>query len=151
MATLQITNFFNLLSQGVERTGKQGTTTDAPQTPLAVTVTGTGIFYGGVLVTATPRLVYDDSVDFPIAFDYLHYWCSANSYIQLIFGATNVILPVLAKTPFCLAPLAANLVGLAAANTTPMTGTEPTLTDLDKIYVSQWSGSNADFTFSLVD
>ena len=151
MATLSLWNYFSLPSNGVLRTGKQGTTTDAPQTPLDVTIPGTGIFFGGTLVTATPRLVYDDSVDFPVAFDYMHYWCSVNSYIQLIFGATNVILPVLAKVPFVLGPLAANLVGLAAANTTPMTGTEPTLTDLDKVYVSQWSGSTANFTFALVD
>lgn len=151
MATLNVWSYFSLVSQGSERTGKQGTSTDDPKSPFAVTVTGTGLFLTGVLTTATPRTIYDDSVEFPVSFDYTHYWCDANSYIQLIFGSTNIILPVLAKVPFCLAPLAANLCGLAAANATPMTGTEPTLLDLDKVVVSQWSGADANFTFAMTD
>jgi hypothetical protein len=151
MATLNLWNYFSLDSQGGENTGKQGSIADAPQTPFPVTVTGTGLFLTGSFATATPRTIYDDSGDFPASFDFTHYWCDVNSYIQFVFGASNVILPVLAKVPFCLAPLAANLCGIAAANTTIMTGTEPTLTDLDKVVIAQWSGGTANYRFEMVD
>ena len=152
MATLNITNFFNLLSQGNEKLAKQGTITDAPQTPFGITVTGTCDFITCSLTTATVRTVYDDDADFPTSFDYLYYWADQNSYIQLIFAATNVILPVLAKVPFVLGPLAANLAGLAAANTTIITGgTEPTLTDLDSVVIGNYSGATMNFNFAVID
>lgn len=151
-ATLNITNFFSLVSQGSERTGKQGSISDAPQTPFDITVTGTGDFLTGSLETATVRTIYDDDGDFPTDFNFSHYWADQNSYIQLIFGTTNVILSVLAKVPFCLAPLAAGFVGLAAANTVIITGgTEPTLTDLDSVVIGNYSGSTMNYTFSIID
>lgn len=152
MATLNLTNFFSLVAQGTERTGKQGTSTDAFQTPFPVTVTGTGEFLTGSLATATVRTIHDDTTDFPASIDYLYYWADQNSYIQLVFATTNVILPVLAKVPFVLGPLAANLVGLAAANTTIITGgTQPTLTDLDKVVIGNYSGSTMNFSFAVID
>lgn len=152
MATLSLWNSFSLPSQGVEKTGKQGAATAAPQTPFDITVTGTGLFLTGTLATATVRTIFDDDSEFPVSFDYLHYWADQNSYLQLIFAATNVILPVLAKVPFVLGPLAANLVGLAAANTTIITGgTEPTLTDLDSVVIGNYSGTTMNFTFAIPD
>lgn len=152
MATLNLWNYFSLVSQGAEKTGKQGAIADASQTPFAVTVDGVCLDDTGSLATATVRTVYNDSNQFPTAVDYLFYWADQNSYIQLVFGASNVILPVLAYVPFVLAPLAADLDGLAAANTTIITGgTQPTLTDLDKVVIGNYSGSTMNYRFLLVD
>lgn len=152
MSTLSITNFFSLPSQGSEKTGKQGSASSDPKTPFDVTVSGTGHFLTGSLATATARTIYDDDDDAPSDFNYTHFWSDQNCYIQLIFASTNVVLPVLAKVPFCLAPLTAGLVGLAAANTTPITGgAEPTLTDLDSVVIANYSGTTMNFTFAAID
>lgn len=152
MATLNIWNYASLVSQGSEKTVKQGTYTDTPQTPFALTVTGTCEDPTGSLATATVRTIYDSSTQFPATFDFTHYWADQNSYIQFVFAATNVILPVLAKVPFNLAPLAASLVGLAVADTTIITGgAEPTLTNLSKVVIGNYSGSTMNYRFLLVD
>lgn len=148
MATLSIWNYFSLPVQGSENTGKQGSSTDAPQTSFDITVTGTIDKITGSLATATVRTLFDDDADFPIDWDYLHYWADQDSYIQIIGSATNVILKVEAKVPFVLSFDSM----LAAANTTIITGgTEPTLTDIDSIVIGNYSGSTMNFTFAVVD
>lgn len=152
MATLSIWNFFSLPSQGSERTGKQGTLTSDPKTSFDITVTGTGHFLTGSLATAAARTIYDDDDDAPTDFNYTHFWSDQNCYLQFVFAGTNVVFSVLAKVPFCLAPITAGLVGLAAANTTPITGAaEPTLTDLDSLVIANYSGSAMNYTFALID
>lgn len=148
MATLSLFNYFSLLSNGTEKTGKQGSIGDAPQTPFDITVTGTCLQDSGSLATATVRTVFDDDSDFPIDWDYLWYWADQDSYIQLIGSGTNVILKVEAKVPFALSFDSL----LAAADTTIITGgTEPTLTDIDSVVIGNYSGSTMSYVFAVVD
>ena len=152
MSTLNLWNYLSLVSAGSEKSAKQGDAADAPQTPLSITVDGACLDDTGVLATATVRTVYDDSAQFPAAFKYLFYVSDQDSYVQLIFAGTNVILPVLASVPFVLGPLGDNLDGLAAANTSLISGgSEPTLTDLDKVVVGNYSGSDMNYRFLLID
>lgn len=149
MATLSIWNYFQLDSQGVEKTGKQGTSTDAAQTPFDVTVTGTDYAMTGSIATATVRTLWDEDSNFPATFDYLHFWCDQIVYLQLIAQGTNVIHRIAAKQPFVLPGYSTIL---AAANTTPIAGgTEPTLSQIDSILLGNYSGSTANFTLTLVD
>lgn len=148
MATLNITNFFNLLSQGAEKTGKQGTITDAFQTPFAITVTGTCHQITGSLATAAVATPWDEDDDLPADFDYIHFWSDQACYLQIITTATNFIIPILAKVPFVLSGNTA----LAAANTTPMSaGVTPSTTAIDSIVISNVSGTTMNYTLSIID
>lgn len=148
MATLNITNNFTLDSLGVEKSGKQGTTTDPADTPFEITVTGTAHHVSGSLATASVTTVYDDDNDTPADWDYLHYWADQDSYIQIIGSGTNVVFKVLAKTPFVLSYDSM----LAAADTTAITGgSEPSLTDIDSIVIGNYSGTTMSYTFAVID
>jgi hypothetical protein len=152
MATLSIINTFSLDSNGQIVGGKQGSADDLATTPFDITVTGTGHYIPFSLLTATVVTIYDDDDDVPANWNYLWLWSDQNLYIQIIGSATNVILPVLAKTPFNLAPITAGLGMLAAANTTAITGgTEPTLTDIDSVVLGNYSGTTAVGLFVVVD
>ncbi len=149
MATLNILNNFELTSQGLTYSGKQGASADAIATEYLITVTGTIHQVGGVLATATVVTVYDDDNDVPADWDYLFYWADAISYIQLIGSGTNVIFKIAANQPFVL-PGYDSL--LAAADTTIITGgTEPTLTDIDSIVIGNYSGSSMNYVFAVID
>lgn len=149
MATLNITNFFSLVSDGLEITGKQGTTTDDPKTPFSITVTGTTHRVTGSLATASIRSLWDEDTSFPATFDYLFYWADQITYLQLIAQGTNVIHRIAAKQPFILPGYSTIL---AAANTTPIVGiTEPTLSQLDSVIAGNYSGSTANIIFGVID
>jgi hypothetical protein len=147
-ATLSIINNFSLDSQGVPKSGKQGTSTDAPTTAFEITVTGTAHHVTGTLATATIATVWDDDDDLPADWDYLFYWADQDTYIQVIGPSMSVVFKVLAKVPFTL-----TYDGLtAAASATAIAGnSEPTPSDIDSIVIGNYSGTAANYTFSVID
>lgn len=148
MATLNITNFFELDSQGAVKTGKQGTSTDGPKTPFPVTVTGLCHQITGTVADDAIETIWDEDSDTPADFDYLHFWADQDCYLQIIGAATNVIFPIEAKVPFV---LSANTM-LAAADTTAMTaGVAPSVAAIDSIIVSNMSGSALNYVASIID
>ena len=66
-------------------------------------------------------------------------------FLQVITTATNFIVPVLAGVPFVLAPKtdAVTAKALAAANTTPMSGSAPSVAEIKSVVVQNNSGSTA--------
>lgn len=148
MATLNIVNNFEMTSQGISVTGKQGDADDGFSTAKTVSVTGTHHTVAGVLATAAVVTVFDDDDDVPADWDYLYLWADQDVYIQIIGSGTNVVLKVEAEVPFVLSFDSM----LAAADTTKITGgTEPTLTDIDAIVIGNYSGNSANFLFSVID
>jgi hypothetical protein len=149
MATLSITNNFELDSNGRLKTGKQGLAASGFGTPLEITVTGTCHFMEGSLATATVITVWDDDNDFPADFDYLYLWADQDLYIQLIGSAGNVTIKVEATQPFVLPGFDTIL---PAANTTLITGgTEPTMEDIDSVALGNYSGNTANYLFAVID
>lgn len=148
MATLNTWNYFSLVAQGTEATGKQGTSTDDPLTPFPITVTGTRHTAVGSIADDAIATIWDEDDDNPTDFDFLHFWADQDCFLQIIGTATNTIFPVKAKVPFT---LSGNTI-LAAADTTVMTaGVEPTLTAIDSIVVSNMSGSTLNYVASIID
>lgn len=145
---LKIVNSFELTAQGQSITGKQGLSTDGITDQFSITVTGASHRVSTTLATATVVTVYDDDDDVPIDFVYLHLWADQDLYIQIIGSATNATFKVAAKQPFVLPGFDSIL---AAANTTPISGgSEPSVTDIDSIVLGNYSGSTANYVFTVV-
>lgn len=148
-ATLKIINNFEITTQGVTYTGKQGLAADSADEAFEVTVDGTVHHVTGSLATATVVTVYDDDNDVPIDWEYLFFWADQDCYIQLIGAATNVIFKIEAKEPFVL-PGFDSL--LAAADTTAITGgSEPSVADIDSIVIGNYSGNTMNYVFAVID
>lgn len=148
MATLNIWNYLSLSQSGGETTAKQGTTTDSPQTPFAITVTGNLFEAKNTLATATVRTLWDEDASFPATFAYGFLWVDQIAYLQFIAQSANVIHRVAAKQPFVLPGYSTIL---PAANTTIMDGgTEPTLSQIDSIVLGNYSGSTLNYHLVLV-
>lgn len=149
MATLKIINNFEISSQGLDFTGKQGASTDDFDDAFEFSVSGTVHQVLGSLATATVVTVYDDDDDVPADWDYLYFWADGDCYIQIIGSGTNVIFKVEATMPFVLPGFDSIL---AAADATKITGgSEPTLTDIDSIVIGNYSGSTINFLFAVID
>lgn len=148
MATLSIVNNFQLDSQGVLKTGKQGAAADGFSDEFDITVTGTCQQLTGTLATATANTVFD-SDDFPATWLYLYYWADQISYIQIIGSGTNARFKVAAKQPFVLPGY--NSI-LASADTTPITGgAEPSLTTISKVVIGNYSGNAMNYLFAVIN
>ena len=148
MSTLKVFNYLSHNLLGSETTAKQGTTTDSPQTPFAITSAGSEYDLKGTCATATVKTLWDEDTNFPATFLYAHFWADQICYLQLIAQSTNVIHRIAAKQPFVL-PGYSTL--LAAANTTIITGgSEPTLSQIDSIVLGNYSGSTLNFRLLLV-
>lgn len=148
MSTLNIWNNLSHSLVGGETTAKQGTTTDDPRTPFAITAAGHEYDLKGTLTTATVKTLWDEDSNFPATFLYAHLWVDQIAYVQLIAQSTNVIHRLAAKQPFVL-PGYSTL--LAAANTTIISGaSEPTLSQIDSIVLGNFSGSTLNFHLVLV-
>ena len=148
MSTLNIWNSLSHNLIGGETTRKQGTTTDDPRTPFAITAAGHEYDLKGTCATATVKTLWDEDSNFPATFLYLHFWADQICYLQLIAQSTNVIHKIAAKQPFILPGYS---TVLPASNTTIMDGgTEPTLSQIDSIALGNYSGSTLNFTFLLV-
>lgn len=148
MSTLNIWNSLSHNLLGSETAAKQGTTTDDPQTPFAITAAGTEYDVKGTLTTATVKTLWDASADFPATFLYAHIWVDQIAALQLIAAATNVQIRIAAKQPFVLPGYSTIL---AAADTTLITGgAEPSWSAMSKIALGNYSGSTLNYRLVLV-
>lgn len=148
-ATLSIINNFTVSSQGIAKSGKQGTYSDSFNEAFDITVAGSVHQVTGVLATATVATVYDDDDDVPADWDYLFYWADQDSYIQIIGPTMSVVFKVAAKQPFVL-PGFDSLT--AAASATAITGgSEPAPSDIDSVVIGNYSGSSMNYHFAVID
>lgn len=147
MATLNIWNAFSLNAQGSEKLGKHGSASDDPKTPFAVTVDGSSQTEVGSIPTANIRQLWASASDNPSTFSYFHFWADQIAYLQFITAATNFIVKVAAKQPFVV-PGYGTL--LAAASTTAITSTEPTLAAIASIYMGNYSGATANYAYHVI-
>lgn len=148
MASLNTWCYFSLDSGGGETTGKQGSTTDAPQVPFPITVDGYVHKTQGIIADDAIGTIWDEDEDSPVDFSYCHIWTDQDCFLQVIMTATSFTIPILAKVPFTLA----GNTGLGAASTTPMTaGVAPSVTAIDSLILSNLSGSAMNFVATFVD
>lgn len=148
MATLYVGNYLSMLNDGSEITAKHGETTDAVQTPFAVTVTGNVHQAKNTLATATVRALWDSTNFVPATFAYAHFVADQICYLQLRTSAAQIIHKIAAKEPFVLPGYSTIL---PAANTTIMAGgTEPTTVAITSIVLGNYSGSTLNYALSLI-
>jgi hypothetical protein len=146
---LNIVSNFQLASLGAFLVGQQGlpgggsATTD----PFLLAVNGKGEVKEFSLATATAQKMWDSSTSVFTTFSYIHFVADQNFYLQFITSATNFILVATAGIPFVMSSQSI----LAAANTTAMVGTAPSVTAIAKIYIQQNSGSTANGQFSIIN
>lgn len=148
MAVLSITDYFSLPVQGRTLTGKHGEAADETDEPFEITVSGLVHEVYGSLGTGAAVTVFDDDNDVPADFDYAWFWSDVDMYIQLIGATFHAILKVEAFVPFKLS----GFDGLfTAANTTALSGAEPTLEDIDSIVIQNNSGGTGNYHFIVID
>jgi len=148
MASLNIWNFFTCPIQGVEYSGKHGSSGGDPVEPFTITVGGYDQGGAGILTTGSVQTLWTTSTILPTPFDYFHFWADQITYLQFISASTNFVMKVLAKTPFVL-PGYGSFV--AAASTTAITGgTEPTPTLVTSIILGNYSGSTANYQYHVI-
>jgi hypothetical protein len=149
MATLNVIHNIEITTDdnGVTFSAKQGSAADAATEPFEVTVSGYVHQISGVLATATARTVWDEDEDEPDNIAYVFFWADVDMYIQFIGQTTNVVFPVEAKVPFC---LSANTL-LAAANTTAISGSAPSVEAIDSIVIQNNSGGNGNYVFAVIE
>ena len=145
--TLEILCNFSLLTQGRTVKGKQGEADSAFLTPYELSVDGKFHEVITTLATATAMTAWDDDSHFPADFDFLFFWADQDTYLQLIASATNVVLTMKAYIPF----IASYDTLLAAASTTAISGSAPSVTDIDSVVIQNNSGSTANVHLCLVD
>lgn len=134
MADLYINNRFALSAQGSVVSGKQGLPTSGDNDDYAVTVSGKYHRVVGSAARNTATLMYDNDNDGPLTFTNLYLWADKDCVLQIIGPSSNVILPVKAYQPFTLS----GGTVLAAANTTPISTSEPTLGAIDSFYLGYY-------------
>ena len=145
---------FDMTVRGVTISARQGTDANAATTdPFVVSVTGDAQSVPFTLATATALTIWDDDDDKPSDFDFLFFVADQNMFIQIIASATSVVFPVLAGVPFILAPktdaLTAKMLG--AATTTPISGSAPSVTEIDSVVIQNNSGETAHGMLVVVD
>ena len=134
--------------------GQQGPIGSPSSTPINLaSVSLTGIFGSptftgyswaedGTLATGTALKIYDATIMKPATWNYFFLVCDQALYVQPITSATNVIFQILPGVPYCM-----SVDGLlAAANTTPMSGSAPTLVVLSTVYIQNNSGTPANWS-----
>jgi hypothetical protein len=152
--TLNITNIVQAITASGQPLGMfQGPIGGVSSTPLNIanlsltnvfgspSFTGNGLFKSGTLATASVQKVFDSSADIPATWNYFMAWSDQPLYIQFITSATNVILQILPTVPFAM-----SVDGLlAAAATTAITSSQPTLVAIAKIYLGNYTGITANW------
>lgn len=130
-------------------TDEDGAVTDA----FAVSVDGDAHAVPFTLATATALTIWDDDDDKPADFDFLFFVADQDMFLQVINSATSFTVPVKAGVPFILAPKTDGLTAkaLGAASTTPMSGTSPSVTEIDSVVIQNNSGSTAHGFFFVAD
>lgn len=146
MASLFITDTFEIEVLGTTYSGQQGDADNGSGSPVEVTVTGLVQRNTGSLATATARTIWDEDADNPVDFDYLWFKSDQACYVQLIGSSTNYVVPVAADVPV-------RLPGqfLAAANTTPISGSAPSLESVDSIVIQNNSGNTMNYEWAIID
>ncbi len=146
--TLDIINNFTLDNLGVTTTGKQGLAASDFSDVYGITAAGKVKQLSGVLATAAIQVIYDDSVDTPVDFLYLHIWGDVTHYVQLITAATNVVLKLGAYIPLTFGGF--NSLLAAAATTAIAGGAEPATADIKKVVLGNYSGGNMNWVASFI-
>lgn len=147
MADLNIISNFEVLAQGGGLiSGKQGLPVDTDTDPVVMDVEGDAHLFTGTLATATAVEVWNNASDQPVTWDYLFVWSSVDMYLQVIGETGNAIFDIRAKVPFQLAYCEI----LVAANTTPLSGTEPTTEAIETLVLQNNSGGSGNFRVALV-
>lgn len=149
MATLNVIHNIEIRTDenGVTFSAKQGAADDAATEPFEMTVSGYVHQHAGVLATATARTVWDEDSYEPNDASYIFFWSDVDMYLQVIGQTTNFVIPVEAKVPFC---LSANTM-LAAANTTAISGSAPSVEAIDSIVIQNNSGGNGNYVFAVIE
>ncbi len=148
MADCNVISNFSITVRGRTYSSFQGTDSSNTATDaFVVDVDGEVHHMSSTLATATALKVWDDDTHKPSDFDLAFLVSDQDMTIQIIGSATNVALKVLAGVPFWLS----YDVILAAANTTPISGTEPTWEDIDNIVIQNNSGNDANYVFFCVN
>lgn len=149
-STLSIINNFSTTINGVPKAAWQGSTTAGVGDAVTITLGGRDKITSSILATAGAIVIYDDSVDLQIAdIYYLWYKADVSTYIQLITSATNVTIgPLAANVPISIGAYATLKIVAAASTTAIAGGAEPSTTDVKKIVIGNYSGSNANYTFA---
>ncbi len=145
-ASLDIIGNFEITIRGKTISLWQGTSADGAATDaMRVTVTGDAAQVPFTLATATALTIWDDDDDKPADFDFFFFVADQDMFIQFIMSATSFTIPVLAGVPFMLAPKTDALTAkaLGAASTTPMSGSAPSVTEIDSIVIQNNSGNSA--------
>lgn len=142
MAEIRIISNIEIDGQGGGvLSGKQGDAEDADTDPVILDGDGDGFVVAGTLATATAVKIYDDDTHTPTSFLAMHLWTSVDMYVQVIGATSNVIFPVEAEVPFMLS----SSLMLAAANTTPLSGSAPSTEDIDSIVIQNNSGGSGKY------
>jgi hypothetical protein len=145
---------FEMTIRGITFSGMQGLGDGAAVTaPFAVSVDGDSHAVPFTLATAAALTVWDDDDDKPSDFDFLFFVADQDMFIQVICSATSFTVPVAAGVPFILAPKTDGLTAkaLGAASTTPMSGSAPSVTEIDSIVIQNNSGNDAHGMFFVAD
>ncbi len=143
-----VSNFSLITNPGSILSGQQGTVdTTGPNDAFVLAVNGQGQSTPFQLASATAQKIWDSTINVPATFQFVHIVCDQALYIQFITSATNFIVQQTAGIPFVMT--VASL--LAAANTTPLAGSAPSITAIAKIYIQQNSGVAANGQFTIIN
>lgn len=145
--TLSIINNYTLENQGETYTGKQGAAIDGASEALEISVSGHHHGTSGTLASGSARTIWDEDDDFPTDIEYFWIWADQDFYVQVIGQTTNFIVKVEALVPFT---LSANTM-LAAASTTAISGSEPSVEAIDSIVIQNNSGSVMNYKYGVID
>lgn len=151
---LDISAFFEMTVRGKTISIFQGTSdTGTSGTPFTISVDGNVHDGHFTLATATALTIWDDDDDSPTDFDILFFVATQNMFLQVINSATSWTVPILAGVPFILAPKTDALTAksLGAASTTAMSGSAPSVTEIDSIVIQNNSGTTAYGSYALID
>lgn len=152
---LNITSYFEISIRGRTISMFQNAVdaTSEASNPFVLSVDGVVHSGDWSLDTATARTIWDDDDDSPTDFDFFFFVATQNMFVQVIMSATHFIVPVLAKVPFILAPKTDALTAkaLGAASTTAISGSAPSVTEIDSIVIQNNSGYTAYGSYFLCD
>lgn len=152
MANLNILTGFSLVSQGNEKSIRQGSITSSPNDPLVAVVAGAIEMVTGQLATAAVVVLYDASEPEPAAFDYLYFWSDQSVYLQFISGSSNFVIKVKALTPFTTPGFGLmHAVSGATGGAAITGGAEPALGTIERVIMGNYSGVAANYNFAAIN
>lgn len=144
---LDILSNFSMTVLGKEVVGQQGDGTDGFDDVFTVSVNGERHIMDAVLATATAVKVWDNDTHKPTAFQFLFIVADQAVTIQVVGSATNFSIKQTAGVPFVMT--LDNI--LAAANTTDISGTEPTWEDIDHVVIQNNSGNDMNYFVAVIN